>query len=78
MGSKAVAAGSAIANILPAEEEASRDQNGEEGDDELELPPPMKPISEPILVPPDDSQGQRVSFSVFYVKLYLYVLFTSI
>ncbi|GLH09852.1 Triple functional domain protein [Gryllus bimaculatus] len=39
------------------------DQNGEEGEDEVELPPPMKPITEPILVAGnaanDDSQGKR-------------------
>lgn len=43
------------------EEESSRDQNGEEGEEEVELPPPMKPINEPILVSTDDTQGQRVS-----------------
>lgn len=43
------------------EEESARDQNGEEGEEEVELPPPMKPINEPILVPSDDAQGQRVS-----------------
>ncbi|CAG2053063.1 unnamed protein product [Timema podura] len=42
------------------------DQNGEEGEEEVELPPPMKPISEPILVTSagasggsDESQGKR-------------------
>ncbi|XP_075229474.1 trio Rho guanine nucleotide exchange factor isoform X4 [Lycorma delicatula] len=59
MDTKPVAAGSAAASTIPPEEEAGRDQNGEEGEEDLELPPPMKPISEPILVPPDDSQGQR-------------------
>ncbi|XP_054274180.1 triple functional domain protein-like isoform X3 [Macrosteles quadrilineatus] len=43
------------------EEESGRDQNGEEGEEEVELPPPMKPINEPILVPSDESQGQRSS-----------------
>nr|CAD7398872.1 unnamed protein product [Timema poppensis] len=44
------------------------DQNGEEGEEEVELPPPMKPISEPILVTSagasggsDESQGKRSS-----------------
>lgn len=43
------------------EEEVSRDQNGEEAEEEVVLPPPMKPISEPLLVPSDDTLGQRVS-----------------
>lgn len=42
------------------EEEVIRDPNVEEGEEEVELPPPMKPITEPILVPPDDAQAQRV------------------
>lgn len=45
---------------MPNEDE----QNGEEPDDELELPPPMKPISESILVAGDTTSGvssQRVS-----------------
>lgn len=45
---------------IPNEDE----QNGEEPDDELELPPPMKPISESILVNASDAPGvasQRVS-----------------
>lgn len=45
---------------MPNEDE----QNGEEPDDELELPPPMKPISESILVAGDTASGvssQRVS-----------------
>ncbi|XP_060840380.1 triple functional domain protein isoform X2 [Rhopalosiphum padi] len=45
---------------LPNEDE----QNGEEPDDELELPPPMKPISESILVNTSDSTtvvSQRTS-----------------
>lgn len=66
LGTKPVAAGTAATSTLSTEEEASRDQNGEEGEEELELPPPMKPISEPILVPPDDSQGQRVCL-LFYM-----------
>nr|CAD7197370.1 unnamed protein product [Timema douglasi] len=44
------------------------DQNGEEGEEEVELPPPMKPISEPILVTSagasggsDEGQGKRSS-----------------
>lgn len=45
---------------IPNEDE----QNGEEPDDELELPPPMKPISESILVASDTTSSvssQRVS-----------------
>lgn len=45
---------------IPNEDE----QNGEEPDDELELPPPMKPISESILVNASDptiAASQRVS-----------------
>lgn len=40
------------------------EQNGDEPDDELELPPPMKPISESILVNASDATSvasQRVS-----------------
>lgn len=46
---------------------AAADHNGEEVEEEVEveLPPPMKPISEPILVggssSAEDSQGKRVS-----------------
>nr|XP_024216575.1 triple functional domain protein isoform X4 [Halyomorpha halys] len=45
----------------PADDTAG--QNGDEADEEvLELPPPMKPISEPLLVPTsDDAQAQRSS-----------------
>lgn len=44
------------------EESPARLENGEEGEEEaVELPPPMKPIQEPILVPTDDAQGERVS-----------------
>lgn len=44
------------------EESPARLENGEEGEEEaVELPPPMKPIQEPILVPSDDTQGERVS-----------------
>ncbi|CAH1395165.1 unnamed protein product [Nezara viridula] len=40
-------------------------QNGDEADEEvLELPPPMKPISEPLLVPnTEDAQAQREQHS---------------
>ncbi|RZF34081.1 hypothetical protein LSTR_LSTR011651 [Laodelphax striatellus] len=51
------------------EEDTSRDQNGEEGEEELELPPPMKPIA---LAPPsatDDPQGQREQHSEKQSKL---------
>ncbi|XP_049828356.1 kalirin isoform X4 [Schistocerca gregaria] len=41
------------------------DQNGEEPEDDVELPPPMKPISEPLVVAgaasADESQGKRSS-----------------
>lgn len=38
------------------------DQNGEEAEDEVELPPPMKPINEPLVVAgSEDNQGKRVS-----------------
>ncbi|KAF0772308.1 triple functional domain protein-like isoform X4 [Aphis craccivora] len=50
---------------LPNEDE----QNGEEPDDELELPPPMKPISESILVNTSDPNtvvSQRVSAYDYY------------
>uniref|UniRef100_A0A1B6BZ31 DH domain-containing protein n=1 Tax=Clastoptera arizonana TaxID=38151 RepID=A0A1B6BZ31_9HEMI len=43
------------------EDESLKDHNGEEAEEELELPPPMKPITEPILIPTDDVQGQRSS-----------------
>lgn len=35
--------------------------NDEDGEDEVELPPPMKPISESLLVSKDDNQ-QQVSY----------------
>lgn len=51
------------------------EQNGgEDGDDDLELPPPMKPITEPILVAtgngppgstiPEELPGKRVSLLI--------------
>lgn len=44
------------------EESTGRLENDEEGEEEaVELPPPMKPIQEPLLVPTEDSQGERVS-----------------
>ncbi|KAL0280126.1 UNVERIFIED_CONTAM: hypothetical protein PYX00_001517 [Menopon gallinae] len=48
---------------VPEEEESpARLENGEEAEDEaVELPPPMKPIQEPILVPSEDGQGERTS-----------------
>lgn len=58
MGNKQGQAGSG--GVTGVEEESTRDQNGEEVEEEVELPPPMKPINEPILVPNEDSQGQRV------------------
>uniref|UniRef100_A0A8D8Y3N1 Triple functional domain protein n=2 Tax=Cacopsylla melanoneura TaxID=428564 RepID=A0A8D8Y3N1_9HEMI len=36
-------------------------ENGEEGEDDLELPPPMKPISESILVPNEQTHNNRTS-----------------
>lgn len=43
------------------EEEASgRLENGDEVDEEVELPPPMKPIQEPLIVPSDDAPGDGV------------------
>ncbi|KAK6629329.1 hypothetical protein RUM43_003146 [Polyplax serrata] len=42
------------------EESTGRLDNDEEGEeDAVELPPPMKPIQEPLLVPTEDTQGQR-------------------
>jgi hypothetical protein len=60
-----------------------QEQNGgEDADDDLELPPPMKPITEPILVAtangpsgstiPSELPGKRVSICVFYTFI-LYV-----
>ncbi|XP_018907690.2 triple functional domain protein isoform X1 [Bemisia tabaci] len=43
------------------DEELCRETTGEEEEDELELPPPMKPISEPIVMPSDETQAQRTS-----------------
>ncbi|XP_024083955.1 triple functional domain protein isoform X2 [Cimex lectularius] len=46
----------------PGAEETTREPNGEEAEEEVvELPPPMKPISEPILVPADEPQNPRSS-----------------
>lgn len=71
-----------VTKPIPNEDE----QNGEEPDDELELPPPMKPISESILVNASDATSvtsQRVSTSLFihfftllYVKIYVRKRFT--
>ena len=44
-------------------------QNGEEAEEEVELPPPMKPINEPILVPPDESQGHRVCLISAHIEI---------
>lgn len=55
--------GDSSSKQVPEEEESpARLENGEEAEDEaVELPPPMKPIQEPILVPSEDGQGERVS-----------------
>lgn len=56
-----------------------QEQNGgEDADDDLELPPPMKPITESILVAtangpsgstiPSELPGKRVSISSLYLK----------
>lgn len=67
-----------VTKPIPNEDE----QNGEEPDDELELPPPMKPISESILVNASDATSvtsQRVSTSLFiHFFTLLYVKFTSV
>lgn len=44
------------------EEATARLENGDEGDEEVELPPPMKPIQEPLIVPSDDAPGDGVSY----------------
>lgn len=49
------------------EEEILQDWNGEEAEEEVVLPPPMKPISEPLHVPSDDTLGQRVSLLTLFV-----------
>lgn len=57
---------------IPNEDE----QNGEEPDDELELPPPMKPISESILVASDTTSSvssQRVSICSMWMYLLIYL-----
>jgi len=54
---------------VKVEEEATV-QNGEEVEEEtLEIPPPMKPISDPLLVPPEDTQAQREQHSEKQGKL---------
>ena len=54
-------------------ESSNRLENGEEGEeDAVELPPPMKPIQEPLLVPTEDSEGERVSEKTFF----LFALYT--
>lgn len=65
-----------------------QEQNGgEDADDDLELPPPMKPITEPILVAtangpsgstiPSELPGKRVSDSALVFREYLLAVFCN-
>lgn len=64
------------------------EQNGtEDGEDDLELPPPMKPITEPILVAagngppgstiPDELPGKRVSILAPLFPYCVFLFFLS-
>lgn len=68
---------------------SSQEQNGgEDADDDLELPPPMKPITEPILVTtangpsgstiPSELPGKRVSVRIFLKPLVFSLSLSSI
>lgn len=55
------------------EEEASgRLENGEEGEEDVELPPPMKPIQEPLIVPSDEASGDGVRHHIYKIVMWLY------
>lgn len=50
----------------------NREPNGEEPEEEVvELPPPMKPINEPLLVTSDEQQNTRVSI---LNRIYYYLI----